>query len=220
MTINVPPAGDKFRRVDRQEANLRVAAQAIPDKTVHVSEGIFWLNESQIIEFLGGNSAMLSFPTADARWVIISLGQNGNINLVHGAQAPNPEIPPIPGERLALAGVFLNAADSVISQDMVFDLRPYLRAGSTIAGLTINDIDGLQAALDDKADITGTPSPTFTLNNDHTGPPTEDVLLRVERGDEPDVFLRWNETTDVWELTNDGTIVNPIGSGDVDGGTF
>ena len=161
MTINVPPVGDKFRRVDRQEANLRVAAQAIPDKTVRVTEGLFWLNETQIIEFLGGNSAMFSFPSSGARWVIVTIGQSGNINLVHGAQGSNPEIPPIPGARLPVAGVFLNAADSVISQDMVFDLRPWLRAGSTVSGLTINDIDGLQAALDGKADITGTPSSTF-----------------------------------------------------------
>ena len=220
MTINVPPAGDKFRRVDRQEANLRVAAQAIPNKTVRVTEGLFWLNESQIIEFLGGNSAMLSFPNTGARWVIVALGQNGNINLVHGAQGPNPEIPPIPGSRLALAGVFINSTDSVISQDMVFDLRPWLRAGSAVSGLTISDIDGLQVVLDNKADITGTPSPTFTLNNDHTGPPTEDILLRVERGDEPDVFLRWNEADDVWELTNDGTTVDQIVVSPIDGGIF
>lgn len=220
MTINIPPAGDKFRRVDRQEANLRVRAQAIPNKTVRVSEGLFWLNETQVIEFQGGNSAMISFPTVDARWVIVTLGRNGNINLVHGAQSPDPQIPLIPQERLALAGVFIRVADSVITEDMVFDLRPYLRAGAGIAGLTIADINGLQAALDEKADITGTPSATFTLNNDVTGAPTEDVLLRVERGTEPDVFLRWNETLDIWELTNDGITVDPIGSGDVDGGTF
>jgi hypothetical protein len=202
------------------EANLRVRAQAIPNKTVRVSEGLFWLNETQIIEFQGGNSAKISFPTVQARWVIVTLGRNGNINLVHGAQSPDPQIPLIPQERLPLAGIFIQGADSVVTEDMVFDLRPFLRSGAKVSGLTIADIDGLQAALDEKADITGTPSATFTLNNDHTGPPTEDVLLRVERGDEPDVFLRWNETDDVWELTNDGTTIDQIVVSPIDGGIF
>ena len=42
------------------------------------------------------------------------------------------------------------------------------------------------------------------LNADVTGSPTENSGLEVERGTELNVFMRWNETNDRWEFTNDG----------------
>jgi hypothetical protein len=53
-----------------------------------------------------------------------------------------------------------------------------------------------------------------TLNSNATGTPTENAGLEVERGDLTNVFIRWNETTDRWEFTNDGTNYNviPVGS--------
>jgi len=46
---------------------------------------------------------------------------------------------------------------------------------------------------------------TITLNANTTGAPTLNGSLKVERGTSSDVFLRWNETKDVWEATADGT---------------
>ena len=46
---------------------------------------------------------------------------------------------------------------------------------------------------------------TFTLNANTVGAPTLNGSLKIERGTSADVFLRWNETKDVWEITNDGT---------------
>lgn len=43
------------------------------------------------------------------------------------------------------------------------------------------------------------------LNNDVTGTPTENAGIEVERGDSTNVVIRWNETSDKWELTNDGS---------------
>lgn len=51
----------------------------------------------------------------------------------------------------------------------------------------------------------GTTSPTFTLNRDAAGAPTEDCQLEVERGDEANTAIRWNEATQKWQYTNDGT---------------
>lgn len=54
----------------------------------------------------------------------------------------------------------------------------------------------------------------ITLNSNATGTPTENAGVEVERGDLANVFIRWNETTDRWEFTNDGTnySVIPVGS--------
>jgi hypothetical protein len=44
------------------------------------------------------------------------------------------------------------------------------------------------------------------LNSDAVDPPTENAGLEIERGGVvSNVFLRWNETSDRWEFTNDGT---------------
>jgi trimeric autotransporter adhesin len=43
------------------------------------------------------------------------------------------------------------------------------------------------------------------LNNNATGAPTENAGIEVERGDSANVQLRWNETSDKWELTADGS---------------
>lgn len=34
--------------------------------------------------------------------------------------------------------------------------------------------------------------------------------IRVDRGTLPDVYIRWNEGTDLWELTRDGTNFTPL----------
>lgn len=42
------------------------------------------------------------------------------------------------------------------------------------------------------------------LNHDVTGTPTENAGIEVERGTAQNSLVRWNETTDRWEFTNDG----------------
>jgi hypothetical protein len=43
------------------------------------------------------------------------------------------------------------------------------------------------------------------LNANTSGVPTLNGSIKIERGSSPDVFLRWNETKDLWEATADGT---------------
>ena len=50
------------------------------------------------------------------------------------------------------------------------------------------------------------------LNSDVTsGPPSQNAGIRVMRGDDPAVQIRWNETSDKWEITTDGTNYAVIG---------
>jgi hypothetical protein len=50
------------------------------------------------------------------------------------------------------------------------------------------------------------------INEATLGAPTVNAGLRVKRGDENSVLLRWNETNDRWEFTNDGTAYSNIAS--------
>ena len=43
------------------------------------------------------------------------------------------------------------------------------------------------------------------LNRDASGAPSENAGLQVNRGSSSDVFLQYNETSDVWQFTNDGS---------------
>ena len=43
------------------------------------------------------------------------------------------------------------------------------------------------------------------LNRDASGTPSENAGLQVNRGSSSDVFLQYNETSDVWQFTNDGS---------------
>ena len=51
------------------------------------------------------------------------------------------------------------------------------------------------------------------LNNDVTGTPTQNAGIEVERGTSTNVLIRWNETSDKWQLTNDGTTYGNIATG-------
>ena len=54
----------------------------------------------------------------------------------------------------------------------------------------------------------------LTLNSDETGTPSQNGGLTIERGTSSNVELRWNETSDKWQYTNDGSTYSDIGSGD------
>ena len=53
----------------------------------------------------------------------------------------------------------------------------------------------------------------ITLNSDVTGTPTQNAGVAVERGSSANVDIRWNETSNKWEFTNDGSSYSDIGSG-------
>lgn len=50
----------------------------------------------------------------------------------------------------------------------------------------------------------------IVLNSGHTGAPTTNAGIMVERGSSSDVEIRWNESTDKWQITNDGTTYSNI----------
>lgn len=53
----------------------------------------------------------------------------------------------------------------------------------------------------------------LTLNSDVTGAPSQNAGVEIERGDEANVQIRWNEGTDKWTFTNDGAVYYPVAVG-------
>ena len=66
---------------------------------------------------------------------------------------------------------------------------------------TINSVNTTQVNIVDNK---------INLNTDFTGSPTADAGIRVERGEDADVEILWNETNDNWTLTNNGTNYHAI----------
>ena len=52
----------------------------------------------------------------------------------------------------------------------------------------------------------------IVLNSNVTGTPSANAGVEVERGDSDNVQIRWNESTDKWQFTNDGTTYVNIAS--------
>jgi len=93
-------------------------------------------------------------------------------------------------------------------------------SGDTIT-VNLNDTVSLGGDLTVAGDLTVSGSVTtvntetinladniITLNSNETGTPTENAGIEVERGTAANVAIRWNETTDNWEYTKDGTSYN------------
>jgi hypothetical protein len=50
----------------------------------------------------------------------------------------------------------------------------------------------------------------ITLNSNEAGVPSQNAGIEIERGTSTNVALRWNETTDKWQVTEDGTTYTDI----------
>jgi hypothetical protein len=56
----------------------------------------------------------------------------------------------------------------------------------------------------------------ITLNSDATGSASQNAGIEVERGDDANVSLRWNEGSDIWQFTNDGATYYPMAKNTTD----
>ena len=53
----------------------------------------------------------------------------------------------------------------------------------------------------------------IVLNSNVSGSPTVNAGIEIERGDSANVVLRWNESSDSWEITEDGSVYKNIATG-------
>lgn len=86
-----------------------------------------------------------------------------------------------------------------------------IRLISTAGGAIVSNVDMRTWAIAGAGGgggaitISGTPEATWQVNTDVASvAPTEDAKFEVRRGISANVSLRWNETTDRWQFTNDG----------------
>jgi len=107
----------------------------------------------------------------------------------------------------ASAAVYANAAFSVAN-------TKFSASGGTIVGDVV--VSGNLRVDGDRAQFfvssISIEDNLVDIATDQTGSPSLNAGIRVIRGDESPVILRWNESSDKWQYTNDGTNYSFIGS--------
>jgi hypothetical protein len=109
-------------------------------------------------------------------------------------------------------------ASAAIAQSKISGLSTSLGLKADLAGPTFTGtVSANNVTISGNLTVSGTTTTVnsatlsvadnlITLNSDFTsGSPTENAGVEVLRGGSATVALRWNETTDCWEFTNDGT---------------
>jgi hypothetical protein len=94
-----------------------------------------------------------------------------------------------------------NAAVTVGLPDNV-EITGNLQVGGNLNVIgTVNSVNTTQINIEDNK---------VKLNSNFAGTPTTDAGITVERGLETDVEILWNETSDKWTLTNNGSSYHAI----------
>jgi hypothetical protein len=94
-----------------------------------------------------------------------------------------------------------NAAVTISLPDDV-EIVGNLQVGGNLNVIgTVNSVNTTQINIEDNK---------VNLNSNFTGSPTTDAGIVVERGTEADVEILWNETSDKWTLTNNGSDYHAI----------
>jgi hypothetical protein len=90
------------------------------------------------------------------------------------------------------------------------------RGATTTADVTVNDmtVNGnltvVGTTTSNNQSTLNVAATEIVINDGQSGSPSLNGSLKIDRGSATDTAIRWNEGTDIWEFTNDGTNYNPI----------
>lgn len=192
-------------------------------KDVYIGPGSLYVNGQKVLEETSGNIVV----SADLNQnLVLQTSGSGDVELDptgNGVVAIKGPMQIQAGSNIASSdGNAINfsnsiAVDAVTSKTTNGNL---VLSGNGTGGVTVDDNINITGNLTVTGTVTTINSETIALadnlldlnSNFTTGAPTENAGLRVIRGDEANVQVRWNETTDKWQYTNDGTNYNNIGN--------
>ena len=87
------------------------------------------------------------------------------------------------------------SSDDITAANMTASGNVFVTGNLTVNGTTTT-VNSNTVAIGDNI---------IVLNSDETGTPSQNAGIEVERGTATNVLIRWNETTDRFQFTNDGS---------------
>lgn len=145
----------------------------------------------------------------------VNLINSNTTTLNIGGQATNISIGNSSGTTTVKnSNVVLHGDLSVNGGDISSSASTFNLINSTVQTLNIGE-EALFLNIGASAGTISFRPKTITLNSSESGSPTQDAVIEVERGTEPNVDIRWSESTKSWEFTIDGTSYEQIGGGGI-----
>ena len=148
----------------------------------------------------------------------------GNVEVFfNGARLEESDFTATNGTSIVLASAAAtNDLVSIISTDVfeVTDTVSRQNGGTFIGDVTMSGnltVNGTTTSVNSNEVNIG--DNILKLNSDETGTPSQNAGIEVERGSATNVAFRWNETTDKWQFTNDGSSYIDLGESDLVGDT-
>lgn len=191
-------------------------------RDVYVGPGSLYVNGQKVLQEDSGN-------------IVVSADANQNL-VFQTSGSGNLELDPVgTGAVLVKGTLTIEAGTNIVNSDgNAVNIAGGVKTNSVASreantDLTLSaDGTGVVRVADDMVvtgnlTISGTTTTVNTqtlsvadniidLNSDvTTGAPSQNAGIRVLRGDEASVQLRWNETSDKWEFTTDGTNYSVLG---------
>ena len=190
-------------------------------KDIFVGPGTLYINGKAVLQ---DNSGTITFSTDTNQNLSISTSGTGDIQINPsgtGAIALQGTVKVTAGKNFTSSDGnaigFANqiAVDSLTSKTTDTDLtltaagtgKVYINDNLTVSGNLI--VSGTTTTIN--TSTLSIADNLIDLNSDvTTGTPTEDAGIRVLRGDLSAVQIKWNESVDAWQLTNDGSTYGNI----------
>jgi len=140
----------------------------------------------------------------------VKFGSNINVNSNHINNLAAPSVATDAASKAYVDGAtYITGGDGITntSGTILVDATVVRTTGTqTIAGnKTFSGTTTLSGALAATGSSVEIADNLITLNADATGTPSDNVGIIVERGDSTNVQLRWDESGDGWQYTNDGS---------------
>ena len=164
------------------------------------------LDDTAVTAASYGSSTAIPVITIDAQGRITAASTaaiSSTLTISDDVGTPNTDGVTIGTDTLVFAGT-ANEIDTLVSNNQV---KIGLVANPTVSGNLIVSgnltVSGTTTTVN--TETINLADNIITLNSNEAGTPSENAGIEVERGTATNVALRWNEGSDIWELTKDGT---------------
>ena len=113
-------AGDELTsaKLNKSLAGLAATAQAMPDMTLKVTEGVVRFGKSEV-RFAGGDSPAFTAPVSNNRIDLLVINSSGVLEIIQGTAAVSPAVPAYPATKFVIAEVYLRAGATSIKIPMI-----------------------------------------------------------------------------------------------------